>query len=486
MKLDELYDDALVHVFDYLGAIDLVKLCDTSKRFRNVIVNQVIGRKFIDFMKCQSAGISAIKIFKLFGKAMTNIKISVDNIPDDVQRISHGKKKHTKFDEILSLIIKYGQEAKLLGLDIHIDFRSVGSMNYKCDELLLAAALPFFKNITDLRVYHCHQKGSRRVHDLTQRWDDLLLNVFPYENVCSLELIGIYTAGDWLLSSSLQKVQHLRLPCTKIRDFNNFESFLMRKPNLKTFHIDSIKAQSRANRYLAAIACHTPDIEDIDIDVGIDRNSKWHWYDFVYEDDDDDDYDDYFEDKWQETKHFKEFKNLKTLRVDVVHIENGIFDDFPKQNSLQTLIVDFFHDEYFLDLDFTNVFVKLTNLSLLHFREMRHTLFEMLLPNISPYLSSIKEFHLTIDRLNLKTLRQILESMSSLHSLVIKPIQLTCSKRAYLSLVKVWKNRQSQQQPLTIYLTAKKVKNWRELVGEAYDENVIALSARKREHFLLF
>lgn len=442
MQLDSMCVDVLIEVFDRMDTLELLKICDISKRFRHIIVNHVVREKVIDFEKLSDYA-SAIKVLRVFGKSITRMKI-------DLYDMHYRRPKNSFFDELLTLIIEHMTVGSLVELEMTIGF---GDEFNERTEQLLNQAIPFFQNVTSLRL----KIDIFSIYYGDIRWDDRLLNVFPFKNVQTIEFHNIETAGDWLRSSSVKNLRNIRLIDTKIENFDNFKAFLEGKPDLKTFHTDSIDA----DEYFNAIARYVPNIEDIGtvraatIDTADNNNTPP-----------------------DNKRYLKLLRNLKRIEIESScnNQLNNIFNDLASDKSLNTLKINLDYDEEIQQQISLKVHEKFTNLSNLHLTGVDSE-------NIGPFLPSLlshslKTCFLSGRFLNQITIEQILQTMKNLRTLRIESNSLRVSKQFYLSLLEIRKQVQDKgtlRCPLVVYIFDDEPLDWRASIGEEYNERLIAL-----------
>lgn len=234
-----LNDDCLAAIYEYLDTEDLVRLCFVNKQSRFVVQNLVINSRSIDFGSLiEATGVTCKDLLEIVGKFMTNMSIKAKDFK-------------CSFDELgafLCLIAawssKHGSPEKLTELSLEFDFIP---SNHTQQQLIKAA--PFFQNIVKLRL-----KSHLRKQDAAV---DVFLNWLFSMSFKSLRLLTmqhfIGTNGVWL--TTLKNLNELRLHSSDITVMDNFESFVQSQTQLKTFLCDN---NSSFDSYLQVLAKLAP------------------------------------------------------------------------------------------------------------------------------------------------------------------------------------------------------------------------------------
>lgn len=448
----------LIEIFDKFSVIELVNLCDTSPQFRNLIVNRVVSRKLIDLAQLRLKDISTVKVFKLFGKTMTKVKVSVDDLPADIDYIMEG---YSKTDVILKLFIDYGKRQTLTELDLECDFNDFTGHTAQ----LLHDIVPYFEKITNLRLKNYQTTQNKR----SNGWCAYLTR-FSFKELESLELDHIFTDGHWLYTSSIESLQRMRMIDSEIENIDCFKKLITNNRNFKSFSFDSkvkvlqsVAGFVKSDKYYEVIANFAPHIEEIGTIIDVYRMG--------------------YEDLFHPKPYLKEFNNLKSIQVTSVNGLNlrGLFYGFTEENALETLKINFvksYRNDFFLLPDeLLQKFANLSNLHLINVNNISDT--QRFMPNFLSKIPKLTECHVT-GNVSKSILELILHSAKNLRFLYVESnaFRKTAAKEFYSSLIRVRKGAQGIQcTPLTIYFDEVTVNNWRDKIGDSYDGKIIHIQS---------
>lgn len=225
LNIDSLADDCLISIFEHLTIRDWLQLCWTSKRFRKIIVSNIVPRKLIDFTAVNKRHTEML--FQLFGGTMTKIKFSGKCI----------NKRPTAFEKFLELLIKYS-EPELLR-EVYLDFKMPKTVGYD----LIIRSVPYFVNVSNFKI-RAPPRAPRYTEHILEDWLKLIIP----NGIHSIELNGINPYSDRfaLDLKKLPKLKHLKLLYTQLTDqhVDKLIDFIRTKPQLKSFHMDRIWGQT--------------------------------------------------------------------------------------------------------------------------------------------------------------------------------------------------------------------------------------------------
>lgn len=186
-QFTDLNDNCLIHVFECLDLISLAKMCKTGERFHDIITKHVIPVRLIDFSTF-SDKYSVRKMFALFGKSMTRIAIS----EDDIQAVH--PECMTGFAEFLRLLVEYGEPGKLKELEL--SFMGFFTVPAK----ILKEIGPFFANVNKLEV----DVDYRFDPDFTE-----FMKAIDTRNIRELRLHNVILLDVWLAVGAFPSLQKL-------------------------------------------------------------------------------------------------------------------------------------------------------------------------------------------------------------------------------------------------------------------------------------
>lgn len=294
-SLTDMNDDCLVHVFEHLDIISLIKVCKSNQRFKQIVLERVIPFKTVDFAtfsKCYSVE----KVFKLFGKSMTRIAINSSDI--QMTAVSTGS---LRFAEFLRLLVKYGEPGQLQ--QVKLDF----GVNHCVPTFvqLLDAVCPYFVNVHSISFNL----------SANSEWFDKFMVAIPKQNLRSLNVENMRTVGDWLTAESLPNLRSIHLRLSRDQHFQAhrnqldmiIESKIMafissKPPSLVEFGVVGIPHET----IYRGLSHSLPDIERLgwikcwEDNMNSNRNNVRHPRN-------------YYNDKWE---YFNAFTNLKSLKLE--------------------------------------------------------------------------------------------------------------------------------------------------------------------------
>lgn len=370
----------------------LIKAADVSKMFRS-IAQSVIGKKKVSI----GAGVgSASKVFKVFGKHITKLKItewdSADYPVND---------EYTDFDKFLKIIIKYGSPGKLVELEIGYFSTIFGPHTIG----LLHEARPFFKNVTKL-ILNCRMNRTEL---------ERMFSIFPLNN-----LRKIYTK-DFIIYSlnltELKDLEHLYLGVFQARAFD-FSEFHKCHRNLKSFYCHSMSHFEMIDGFVSNIE----NIGLIQSDI-----SRFQLY------------------------HLSRFNKLKHIAIDVKR-PGGVFQilDFVP-NTLEMLTLE---EHHYLDKNSDEheeikpkIMEKFTNLKGLNLHLIET---EIILSAVLPYLNNVKTCSFYSCRKEI-----VIKAMLLLKNVRFLILKIVVDEELYQELKGAWEKRQQEGSlgyELVIYL----------------------------------
>lgn len=240
----KLNDDCLIAIADHLDIFDWLNLYETSVRFRNIILDGIIPRKFIDFkeicvpkaaygqrhLEHRTVYDVSLDVFYRFGKVITRFGISGENIP-------FKRPGNTEFDEFLQLVLDYCQNGAFR--EVHIEFTTQEA--HRSD--LITRTASYFKDVTTLKV---KSTSGCNVPCLNQ-W----LALIPKHNLQFLEFNGVqpFSLQFQLNPCALPKLEHLKLKNVSLSVENQTRMilFLAQMPQIKAFYNEDQTALLFAN-----------------------------------------------------------------------------------------------------------------------------------------------------------------------------------------------------------------------------------------------
>lgn len=185
LQFEDMNDDCLEHMFNFLDINSLMKVCRVGKRVKNIVVNHVIPLKTIKFSDVSSVW----RAFALFGKSMTRIIVHCDDIPSTAV--------HSKFSEFLRLLVKYGVPGRFLQVNL-----SFGGNEDGIPIEVLSVIGPYFENVHTLN-FNLMSDYMRFFHQF--------MNAIPKYNLHTLSLHRVQVIGDWLVAEALPRLTNIHL-----------------------------------------------------------------------------------------------------------------------------------------------------------------------------------------------------------------------------------------------------------------------------------
>lgn len=313
LSLDDMNDDCLMTVFEYLDTISLVRVSKTSERFKRIVTQRMIPMKMVRFSELR--GVASIeKTFALFGKSMTRISIGASDI-----QMTHPMR--SRFAELLHLLIKYCTPGKLQQLYLN----GFGDGNTKTSQELWNDVQPYLENIHTLYINLPFIQGN---------FLNTLLNIIPKTKLQHLHLHKVGIIGDWLRAENLPNLQefHICMACNHFvpndtNNLNKLKAYMADKPKLTSFSYSG-KSQEAL---LIELSRHIPNINQIGTVLNSmfeqnDVNNNNNWDDQSYRQ------------KW---KYLDAFTNLKQFSLQSFAPNFGncgeIFRILASQNTIERL-----------------------------------------------------------------------------------------------------------------------------------------------------
>lgn len=190
--LTDMNDDCLVHVFECLDIVSLIKVCKSNRRFKEIVFNRVIPFKMVDFATF-SKWYPVRKVFEFFGKSMTRMAINESDI-----QMTAVVADSLKFNELLRLLVEYGEPGRLQ--QVKLTFGKQHNEWWRhdvADGELLKAVGPYFKNVHSLSF---NTSGYSRIFNQ-------FMAAIPKQNLRSLNVENLTDVGKWLTAESLPHLQ---------------------------------------------------------------------------------------------------------------------------------------------------------------------------------------------------------------------------------------------------------------------------------------
>lgn len=336
VQLMDMNDDCLIHVLQFLDIISLAKMSKADQRFYNLITTYIIPKCTID-VSTFSKHCSVRKIFALFGKSMTSIVMSTDDIQIAVPR-------HSKFDEMLCMLVKYGEPGSLKYVDLQIGHIS-GMMwdgHHFCStqNKLLNEVAPYFANVHTLKLEVAEYSNMAAFNKF--------VNAIDKQNIRTLHVNNVPFIDTWLSAQSFPSLQsiHLRIAYQNYFDQNRLNA----TSESRLIHFISCKPASLINfKYIGAwsdaifveLSRHIPSIERVsqikywpNNGAGNNNNNNAGLATLG------------FHAKW---KYFNDFTNLKSveLRSETTDFSDSgeAFSIMAKRNTIEKLELTFGSNE---------------------------------------------------------------------------------------------------------------------------------------------
>lgn len=202
-RLHLLNNDCLLRIFEYVPTIDLIlNVSNVDKNFKKLIYEHIIPITLLDFNDLQRYW-RARKLFKMFGKKMQRIKITLKTFP---------------LDYFLALIVKYCEPKQLI--EINLSYLS----KHIFDLSIPSSALPYLSELKKLTL-----SGKLLVNFMRD------LCRYPEFNPTVLTLKNIVLHKTWRNSRSLENLETIQVYQTRLAPSFKIVSFLKNKTKLKSF-----------------------------------------------------------------------------------------------------------------------------------------------------------------------------------------------------------------------------------------------------------
>lgn len=409
---ETLNDDCLMELFDRLEIIDLFKMFEVNKRCCRIIKdNRFEIKKLFNLPELRKAA-KVEWIFEIFGKRITKLKIAGEDM-------IAGDAKHSWRFDLIGLLKTYdaGQIAEL----------TIGS--------------------------HCPGVFPERTLNR-------FLDQFPMENIQKLVVNDKISYGHWLQLSTKQNIEHLSIWVINEYFSNDFETFLMTHPNLKTFRFKTASYDRNEFKILAKYAPKLENFGKISI---------------------------------REKNYVNKFTQLKCLELEIIRVDGDdlfkILDCVANKQMLEALVIDSWaisigDCENPIEPTMMKQFTSLTTLYL--YLIFNGSLQQKFLRSILPHFTSVTKVVLWGSELHQTHIIQTLQLLKNVRVIVInKPIQEQRPTEFYEKLVESWRQKHADTlaYPIKIRLNGNMVKEWKSKLGEKYDENIVVLEATSEFDF---
>lgn len=208
---NNLNDDCLLKMFEYLNVKDLIQLCKLDSYFYDLITSDFIPKKLINLgvmdTRLRNNKLvlkrSTIEYFKVFGKFMKRIVISGED-----------------FNLFLDTIVRYCQPDRLT--EINLQFKE----NTAFPALdLIDQSLPFFTRLHRLRLYDISSNGL---------YQQFLIKISEISNVQFLQLRQVNVEDGWL--QRMDSLRELQIHSSRILSFDDLSSCYKVNPKLRVFN----------------------------------------------------------------------------------------------------------------------------------------------------------------------------------------------------------------------------------------------------------
>lgn len=451
-SLNELCDDILIGIFDHLDIETWLKLCSTSMHYRNLIVNNVISRKLVDFTVLKKTQ-SAKEVFKLFGKTMTKIKIN--------GRCILRRPAYFAFEQFLQLLLDHCTPGILR--EVELEFRIPEFI--RAD--LIQRTMPYFQNVQFIKL-----RSPRSSFNPLRQW----FQQITQNQIRTIHLNGMnpFSKNFQLDPFAVPCLQHLILKYCSFNDqqLDLLIDFVKKMPTLKTFHFDGWNMQ----RIFDTIAEYLPHIESV---------GKMHV------------------DRIPEStilKMLKRFDNLKHISLfgilDSGLIFNNIFNVLATKSTLKKIEIDiepafmgissiFNYETQMNELIKSNANVQTKYIECLHLTsyfagDEFWIYYRFLLTKVFDYKICILSFDLKIKSYIIVT---IVKHRPNLEQLIVEA-NVKFSIEFYQQLVE--KRQKKSKKPLTIFVETNVCVEWKEKLGNIYNSHVIAIAPKSNAYHEFF
>lgn len=192
----------LAHIFQYLSCLDIYKIGEMNKFYKEIINDSVISKCEINFDHLSGAGITISQVFERYGTKIENIIFGDINEVHTIQELIQSIMQYCSIDQLKS--VNFGCKFTDPSFQIHLN-------------------LPIqFQNVVSFSLYGM----GRGAHLLTVELSKSLRHL-------SLEGIDLDPTFDW---SKLKNLTELYLSEVRRIIVPNFIEFLRHRPNIKVFH----------------------------------------------------------------------------------------------------------------------------------------------------------------------------------------------------------------------------------------------------------
>lgn len=318
LLLIDINDDCLTEIFKYLDVVSLINVCKCCKRFRNIVLDQVMPFYTVNTTEAYQKNLSVQRLFEILGQSIEKLHVcTTDFVPSDRSR--------SRFGELIHLITQHSKPGLLK--KFVLTCRADPDRN---GEYMPSIARPYFGNIHTLEFILPHYF----------KWPQLLdqfIDCFPKENLRVLKIENISRTSYWLNVAIMPKLRELHLVMNALgmndylsldRDLQNLISYIRAKPSLNVFNYIGINSDVILNE----VSQHIPNIERLGNVIGlfITKNNG--------DNDDQNNGRNYIHGKWN---YLNEFENLKVLSLTSYAPDftnaGGIFRILANHNTLEKL-----------------------------------------------------------------------------------------------------------------------------------------------------
>lgn len=460
LLLIDINDDCLREIFKYLDVVSLVNICECCKRFRSIVLDQVIPFYTVNTTEAHQKNLSVQKLFEILGQSIAKLQVSTTDIV-----LSY--RNRSRFGELIQLITQHSKPGLLKKFALTF---STGSS--QSGEFFPSIARPYFENIHTLEF----------ILPYRFEWEQLLdhfIDCFPKENLRALKIKNIPWIGYWLNATTMPKLRelqlvmnghHLRLD----KDLQNLISYIRTKPSLNVFNYIGTNSDLIFN----AVSQHIPNIERLGNVIGL----------FITKNNGDNDNQNngrnYIHGKWN---YLNEFENLKVLSLTSYAPDftnaGAIFRILANHNTIEKLELVFeigkeWHNFPINHKDLQRL-KSLTSLSLVFRSKPCSEQFSCDLFTFLPELTSCK-----FSGSSTITHALIITPIAYVRKLCVLDIECKITKFSKLLYKKMIKTRLAAIQnmneavPLEIFLDSAMVRKGIDDLGEDYKPSIIALQAK--------
>lgn len=244
--LCDINDDCLREIFKFLDTLILTKMCRLNERLKNVICQQVIPTKTINFTELAPV-CSTQKVFEMYGKYMTRINISCKNI-------QFVQPNCTPFAECLRLITTHCEPGRLR--ELHFN-EFVGLRNDSIPQDVLNALTTCLSNVHTLQFTSTNAVFFNI---------SIFMQNMPKKNLRNLFVNNVYEIGDWLTVELFPNLENLQIfpykhsvqPINNA-NFNKIQAYIAQNPALKQFKY----SEANHEAILIELSRHIPHLSSI-------------------------------------------------------------------------------------------------------------------------------------------------------------------------------------------------------------------------------